>query len=330
MLSVNDICALIPELLEPPIKNIRFRKETNQVAIIDVIRIITCKPSRQAGEQLKYVLHRNQKVVEKIDHFQFKGQGQRLTPICDAETMTIIVMHLPGKWAAELRTQFAKIVCSAMAGDVIQRYGVLPAEARFWHGESAVGASPELLEFQEARNSSKASHKEKMDTMKNNTSFKASRADYKIATASTSHAVLGMYPKEFKETINVKDTASARDFMTLEQQVNVNLIDTHMFEWARDHPGCTRDEWRTHQAAASKSMFDTMQMMGHHVKHGKYLTAEEGKTRKRKMALITKVVKKLKLFEDAEKENLALTAAPAIATPIITMNQPTIFTFFAT
>eukprot|EP00960_Hanusia_phi_P008423 240107-Hanusia_phi.AAC.3 len=49
--------------------------------------------------------------------FKFPGQGQRDTPVCDLDTIIIIMQHLPGKVAAKNREKTAETMRRYFAGD---------------------------------------------------------------------------------------------------------------------------------------------------------------------------------------------------------------------
>lgn len=123
-LSVSRIRSEIPGLptQQGPknrfVHEFRYDKSTQQVSIIDVIRLITGKQSNHAGEALKYIKKTYPEVVENIDHLQFSGPGQRKTPVCDANTMNRIIMKLQGRAADEICIKFSNLVCRYMAGDL--------------------------------------------------------------------------------------------------------------------------------------------------------------------------------------------------------------------
>ncbi len=60
--------------------------------------------------------------LDKLDnpnlYYQFPGQGQRPTPVLDADGINELLMLLPGKRAAKVRVKFAKIITRYLGGDV--------------------------------------------------------------------------------------------------------------------------------------------------------------------------------------------------------------------
>lgn len=289
MISVVSITSLLPGLPAPPIDFIRYKEDTRQISIIDVVRVLSGKASRHAGEQINGILQ-GEEVAGRVGHFKFPGQGQRETPVCDAETMTQIIMVLPGRWAAQVRAAFAKIICAAMAGDVVQRMDVVaPEERNFWSGTVASSAK-DMLEWREDRNSSKQSHNAKIDALRHHAHFKASRWDLIKSAASTSRAVIGQFPKDFKSEMGLAPNCSARDYMTREQLVTVTMIDSHMNEWLRSNPSCTREEMRQHHDAVSQSFFVALQISGQHERH---LTIVQGRAMKKKLASLERTVARI-------------------------------------
>lgn len=286
MISTTRITSLLPGLPRPPIDFIRYRVETQQVSIIDVVRVITGADSRHTKQRLSSIT-RGGPEAQKIVLWKFPGERQRETPVCDAETMTMIVMQLPGKWAAKLRVQFARIICAAMAGQLVQRVGLIsPEERSFWAGTVASSAE-DMLEWREDRNTSKQSHNAKIAALKGHDNFKASRWDLVVSAASTSRAVIGQYPKQFKLEMGLAPNCSARDYMTREQLVTVTMIDSHMNEWIRDNSSCTRVEMRAHHDAVSQSFFAALRISGQHDKH---LTAQQGRNMKRKLSCLERTM----------------------------------------
>lgn len=60
--------------------------------------------------------------LDKLDdpnlYYQFPGQGQRPTPVLDADGINELLMLLPGKRAAKVRVKFAKIITRYLGGDI--------------------------------------------------------------------------------------------------------------------------------------------------------------------------------------------------------------------
>ena len=58
------------------------------------------------------------KVAAKIAHFRCSGRGQRDIPVTNAYGITEIVMLLPGRVAASVRTDAASTLVRYLGGDV--------------------------------------------------------------------------------------------------------------------------------------------------------------------------------------------------------------------
>ncbi|MGI9251013.1 MAG: hypothetical protein ACR2PR_07420 [Pseudohongiellaceae bacterium] len=97
MFSVSDLRAEIPGLPEPVITSIRYDPIKKQVSVIDVFRVMTGAESNDAAKDLKNIISANPEVGGMILHFKFRGQGQRNTPVCDAKTLTMLIMAHPSK-----------------------------------------------------------------------------------------------------------------------------------------------------------------------------------------------------------------------------------------
>ena len=98
----------------------RIRKTSERlprVAVYDVIAAITGLPTSsncsQAWARLK---EHHPEVITFCDDFQFPGQGQRPTPVCDARGITEIIMLLPGTAAAQFRKRSADVVVKFLGG----------------------------------------------------------------------------------------------------------------------------------------------------------------------------------------------------------------------
>ena len=95
MFSVAELRAALPTLPEPVISTIRYDAEGKRVSVIDVFRVLTGATSNHAGRDLDTAISANPQVVPMVDHFKFPGQGQRDTPVCDAKTLTLLIMDHP-------------------------------------------------------------------------------------------------------------------------------------------------------------------------------------------------------------------------------------------
>ena len=60
----------------------------------------------------------NSEVCQKLTHFKFPGRGQRDTPVADLPTIIEIIFLLPGKTAARIRSEAAKLLVRYVGGDL--------------------------------------------------------------------------------------------------------------------------------------------------------------------------------------------------------------------
>ena len=84
----------------------RIRKTSERpprVSVYDVIGAITGKNSDDSGKAYRRLVEQFPEVGSETEWIPFKGQGQRLTPACNEETMKKILSLLPGKSAAIAR-----------------------------------------------------------------------------------------------------------------------------------------------------------------------------------------------------------------------------------
>ena len=97
----------------------RIRKTSERpprVSVYDVIGAITEQSTNQAGLAYRRLLERFPEVQSYCMNFQFHGQGQRPTPVCDARGITEIIMLLPGTAAAQFRKRSADVVVRFLGG----------------------------------------------------------------------------------------------------------------------------------------------------------------------------------------------------------------------
>jgi hypothetical protein len=92
---------------------IRVDFATKKASAIDVIRLVTGKDSRHAGE----MLHRlGPDMVALCDQLRINGKG-RETWVADATTLVEMIFDLPGKAAKTFRRQSANFICRLLGGD---------------------------------------------------------------------------------------------------------------------------------------------------------------------------------------------------------------------
>jgi hypothetical protein len=96
MSTINEIIYQNPALKS---SKIRIDKETKQVSVIDVIRLITGKNSSAAGQTLTRL---TSDMTTRYKYIRINGKG-KLTPVTDDETMVRIISLLPGNYARKIQ-----------------------------------------------------------------------------------------------------------------------------------------------------------------------------------------------------------------------------------
>ena len=109
---------VLREITQESLGRIRKTSERSpRVSVYDVIGAITEQSTNQAGLAYRRLLERFPEVQSYCMNFQFHGQGQRPTPVCDARGITEIIMLLPGTAAAQFRKKSADVVVRYLGGD---------------------------------------------------------------------------------------------------------------------------------------------------------------------------------------------------------------------
>lgn len=108
---VDNLLAEVPGLQTI---TLRVDIETQQAAVVDVIRLVSGKTAKRANETLK-----NLEIMSsgKIGTLRINGKGQK-TWVADAPTLVEIIWELPGKAAKAFRRQSAHLVCRILGGDL--------------------------------------------------------------------------------------------------------------------------------------------------------------------------------------------------------------------
>ena len=98
----------------------RIRKTSERpprVSVYDVLSAITGLSTNNCSNVWKRLQDDYPEVATNCSNFQFPGQGQRPTPVCDARGITEIIMMLPGTAAAQFRKKSADVVVRYLGGD---------------------------------------------------------------------------------------------------------------------------------------------------------------------------------------------------------------------
>jgi hypothetical protein len=97
----------------------KVRKQGALYSLIDIAMLVTQKSKRYTGEIIREVVAKYPEVDGKIVHLKFTGvgRGQKNTPVGDIYTVTELIMLLPGKKAALVRSKAARLFVRYYGGD---------------------------------------------------------------------------------------------------------------------------------------------------------------------------------------------------------------------
>jgi len=103
----------------PLIGNIRKTdEEPPRISVIDVASTITNLDAHSTSETIRAMSRTYPEVALKSGHFKFPGRRQRDTPVADLPTIIEIIFLLPGKTAARIRSEAAKLLVRYLGGDL--------------------------------------------------------------------------------------------------------------------------------------------------------------------------------------------------------------------
>lgn len=96
--------------------NVRFTPE-GKISVLDGIAFAIGSNGDTARQNWKRLRTKHPEVVTKCHSFKFPGRGQQLTPVADLQVFLEIVTLLPGKLAAQVRSEAVRTLIRAMNGD---------------------------------------------------------------------------------------------------------------------------------------------------------------------------------------------------------------------
>ena len=99
-------------------KIVGLRKKDNLYSLVDVAVLVTHATNNKAGEQIRRLCQKYPEVQAKCLNFKFQGRRQRDTPVGDIYTVVELIMLLPGKRAALIRGDAARIFVRYHGGDL--------------------------------------------------------------------------------------------------------------------------------------------------------------------------------------------------------------------
>ena len=120
MRQIPDLMLCFQELNDGTVRQIRKTSEDPpRVSIFDVIQVIAkVQNPRKTWETLKSNYPEVVSSGYNFTDFQFAGQGQRATPVCEIRMAVEIVMLLPGRASASVRAKAADCLVRYVGGDL--------------------------------------------------------------------------------------------------------------------------------------------------------------------------------------------------------------------
>ena len=116
--SAADLGSQLSTLLGHPVNFHLRATPDNRPALIDITMIFTGLKRDQAGLVVRRLLEEHPEVRSSISNFKFPGPGQRPTSVAPMSVALEYAFLLPGKAAAQMRRQAAKLVVRYLGGDV--------------------------------------------------------------------------------------------------------------------------------------------------------------------------------------------------------------------
>ena len=117
-----DIRGQLAQILGKSVANVghvrKTEEDTPRISVIDVARGVTGKNANDAAEDVRIMVARYPEVKEKLLNLKFPGRGQRDTPVADLPTIIEVIFLLPGKMAAQVRSEASKLFVRYLGGDL--------------------------------------------------------------------------------------------------------------------------------------------------------------------------------------------------------------------
>ena len=86
---------------------------------VDVVQVITGMAKNNAGNYFERMKTTHPEVSTNCRNYRFPGRGQRLTPVmADTRSIVELILALPGRHAARVRRQAAKLLVRYLGGDL--------------------------------------------------------------------------------------------------------------------------------------------------------------------------------------------------------------------
>ena len=108
----------------------RIRRRDALFSLIDIAMMVTGNDRDYAGQQIRFVQNKYHEVRDKLSNLKFPGRGQRETPVGDIYVVAEFVMLLPGKRAALVRSEAARLFVQFHGGDLRLVDGIIENRQR--------------------------------------------------------------------------------------------------------------------------------------------------------------------------------------------------------
>ena len=91
--------------------------QDKKISVFDFIRVVGGQKNPKSTWERLQEKYRNE-VVPFCDHFNFSGQGQKLTPVINVQGMVKLLFWLPGELAKQFRSKSAETMIRYLGGDL--------------------------------------------------------------------------------------------------------------------------------------------------------------------------------------------------------------------
>jgi len=111
---------MLAQLLEKDVALIGNLRKTDEekLSVIVIVSAITGLNAVESARALRRIYDERPEVRARCTHHKFPGRGQRNTPVADLATIVEIIFLLPGRTAARVRYEAAKLVVRYLGGDL--------------------------------------------------------------------------------------------------------------------------------------------------------------------------------------------------------------------
>ena len=118
--SREALLAKLANVLGEPSSHItRIRYRDGKFSLIDIVKLFAGARSIENAAQTLQRLRRDYpEVFTNCEDYKFEGRRQRTTPVGDISMVVETILLVPGKQAASVRSECAKLFCRVYGGDL--------------------------------------------------------------------------------------------------------------------------------------------------------------------------------------------------------------------